>query len=1091
MITLGARTDFSFMRGYGTAKQWLERCEEIGVDALAITDYCSTWGHVGFYEAFKKSKTKLIYGVQLPVVAVLEKDASHDLVTLLAKNRDGLEAIYRALAVAQEQMYYRPRLTWEQVAKLAKDCFVIVNECSIGRIDHIRKVKGVMVGARPDRDRMVALVRSGDFPVVPCVAPVVPKVEDRALYQLMQAVSNSQRVGEVEGSVHPLMRRTDYEGAMRACGVEPLGEWFDLAARIAGECNVEFPQATKIKIAKDQKAAQKLLVDQCFEGAKRLGVLLADGKGHATEYGKRLERELAVIKEKQFEDYFLFVGELVRWAKERMFVGPGRGSSGGSLLCYLLGITTIDPIKYGTLFERFIDITRPDWPDIDVDFPDVRRDEVYEFLHKRYGKDHVARLGTISEFGGKSAVNDTAKATGVKFDIARELGKVIEGYVVSGQQVSTLKTIFEKDKMAKSIVDQYPTLGLAARIEDHARHHGVHAAGVVVTNEPVSSFGAVDKHGTIAMDMKMAEKIGMIKMDVLGLRTLSVIQDVCDQVKIKPSTLYDLDFLKGDKKVWDVFNKDRVTGIFQFEGHAVRQLMKQIKMEQFNDLAALTSLARPGPLSGGAAALWVDRRAGEIKWDYKHPSLKPHTESTFGTIVYQEQAMSIVRDLGGFDEPAVNGFRRAIGKKLPEQLRTYREQFLAGCKTWHERGTMVVPLDRAPIPDEIAADLWDEMCEFGSYAFNLAHAVAYSMISYMAAHLKAYHPLEFAVANLRNASDADQGKALLRELAEEGFEYVPFDPQRSAASWSIIDGKIVGGFDSVVGIGPKTAQLLLEKREAGGKKWLDKLTDSQRDKLTRADNTPWHQLTYFQRTYAKLYSDPENYISTVTPVGITPPVYLIKDIPAVKGKYRFLGRIVRKMVKDKNSPEQVAKRSGEKWTKQPYYVSLIFADDTGEIGTTINYLKYDSFKWLLDSPFEGKDFLVKGDNIRGDGGMRWLFIDAIYEITPDASTGENDVREEERQEEGAGEPAAAGRKRRGVPSGRAGRDRDGQYGRGSDCSGEQAGNVRGLRKQSGGNPASTGRTGRAGGQPRVRSGKGTGGKRDQGRRPRVRRRDEE
>jgi DNA polymerase-3 subunit alpha len=983
MITLGARTDYSFMRGYGTPKQWLARAEEIGCNALAITDYCSTWGHVGFWDAFQRSKTKLIYGVQLPVVSQLEKDPSHDLVSLLAKDAGALKDIYDAISIAQEQTYYRPRLTWAQIAELSKTCHIIVNECSVARVNVFKKIKGVMLGARPVRDRMASLVRSGEFRVVPSVVPVVPKIEDKAAFDLLQAISNSKRIGEVGGSVHPLMRRTDYEGAMRGCGVEPVGAWFDLAARIAEECNVgTFPHASKIKIAKNQKQAQIELRMWCAAGAKRLGISLKA----QSDYANRLERELAVIAEKKFEDYFLFVGSLVRWAKGRMFVGPGRGSSSGSLLCYLLDITTIDPLKYGTLFERFIDITRPDWPDIDVDFPDVRRDEVYGYLHKAFGVDHVARLGTVSEFGGKSAINDTAKATGVKYEIAREMGKVIEGYIVSGQQVSSLKTMFEKDPLAKSIGAAHPPLLLATAIEDHARHTGVHAAGVVVTNEPVASFGSVDKHGTIALDMKMAEKIDMIKMDVLGLRTLSVMQDVCDQVAIKPASLYNLDFLGGDKKVFEVFNKDRVTGIFQFEGHAVRQLMKQIKVERFDDLAALSSLARPGPLSGGAAALWVDRRSGEVDWDYKHPSLKPHVESTFGTITYQEQAMGIVRDLGGFDEPAVNGFRRAIGKKLPEQLRTYREQFLAGCKTWHERAREAYGVKPGAaliaIPDEIAAELWDEMCEFGSYAFNLAHAVAYAMISYMAAHLKAYHPLEFAVANLRNAADAEQGKQLLRELADEGFEYVPFDPMLSKATWSIQKGKIVGGFDSVVGIGTKTAELLIEKRNKGGKKWMEELTESQREKLTRADNTPWHQLTYFQRVYADLYASPENYISTSTPAGVTAPVYLIKDIPSKKGTYRFLGRIVRKMVKDKNSPEQLAKRGGEKMLEKSTFVNLILADDTGEIGSTINRFKVPSYGWLLDHPTEGKDYLIKADIIRDDGGMRWLFIDVILELTP-------------------------------------------------------------------------------------------------------------
>ena len=364
------------------------------------------------------------------------------------------------------------------------------------------------------------------------------------------------------------------------------------------------------------------------------------------------------------------------------------------------------------------------------------------------------------------------------------------------------------------------------------------------------------------------------------------------------------------------------------------------------------------------------------------------------------------------------------------------------------------------------------MCEFGSYAFNLAHAVAYAMISYMAAHLKAYHPLEFAVANLRNAADAEQGKQLLRELADEGFEYVPFDPAISKATWSIQKGKIVGGFDSVVGVGPKTAELLMEKREKGGKNWMNDLTDSQRDKLMRADNTPWHQLTYFQRTYTKLYEDPENYISPVTPAGVSRPVYLIKDIPAAKGKYRFLGRIVRKIVKDKNSPEQLAKRGGERLNSNTTFVNLIFADDTGEIGTTINRFKVDQFKWLLEAPTEGKDFLIKGDNIRDDGGMRWLFIDAIFEITP-PSTGETDVRKEESEagleaERGSGAERGAGKR-----GNRRDAARGVRHGAGDGTGDEpEAGDVRRLRKGAVPRPARPDAHRGRDAKPRVRSGAG-------------------
>lgn len=1038
MITLGAQTDYSFLRGFGTVEQWAARCEALGIPALCIADHCSTWGHTAFYLGMKGHSTKLLYGVSLPVVTTLAKDQQHDLVTLIARSTAGLSELYKAMGTAEEQMYYKPRLTWEQVSELAKEaCFVVVNEASIGSLPNMRLVPNLILGARPVRDHMRTLIRDSGLPIVPAYMPRYPRIEDKECYTLFQAIAAGVRFGEADQQGVPLLRQGDYEAMMRAIGIEPQKKWFRLAADVAEECSVSFPQATKIKVD-----APKSLGDRAAEGAARMGINIVDGP-----YAERLRRELHVIREKDFEAYFHFVADLCAWARERMFVGPARGSSAGSLLCFLLGITTVDPLKFGTLFERFIDITRPDWPDIDIDFPDTRRDECFTFLREKYGVDHVARLGTVSEFGAKGAVNDTAKALGVPYDVAREAGRILDGHVISGQlRGGSLADLLRCDPLLAKIIEKHPELAIAGKIFEHARHHGVHAAGVVVVNEPARTFGHVDKHGVISMDMKQAEKIGMIKMDALGLRTLSVIQECCDLVEIDPRTLYNLDW--KDQKVFDLFNADRVTGVFQFEGHAVRQLMKQIKVESFDDLSALTSLARPGPLVGGAAAAWCDRRNGKAEWDYEHPSLEPHLRSTYGTIVYQEQAMSIVRDLGGFDEPAVNKFRRAIGKKEPEELKKFREMFLEGCKTWHERGEVIASGDsstqimlkslkaREPIPEETAAELWDSMCEFGSYAFNLSHAVAYSMISYMAAHLKAMYPLHFAVANLRNAADDDQGKQLLRELADEGYEYVPFDPHRSEATWAIIDGKLYGGFDSVKGVGPKTARELLAKREANPGDWLhEDLTESQRDRLTKQDNTPWHSLTYFGRAYASLYDDPLKYRSKNLKSGVSPPVYRIKDIPAQKGTFRFLGKVLRKWSKSSDK--------GTHW-------NIIFADDTGEIGATINRFKVSGFDWLIESDTDNRDFLVKGDIIGDD--RRWLFIDQVVELD-----GANDGRSEEGRgakadtgaEQGAA-PADGGAAGAGTASRSPRRGRKDRAGSGADGS-VRAG--RGLRQDAEPQPA--------------------------------------
>jgi DNA polymerase III alpha subunit len=961
VIVLNAKTDYSFMRGYGLPQQWLERARQIGVTDFGIADYCSTWGHSFFRQAFKGTGIKLIYGVQLPVVTRLDKDPRHSLVTLLAT--DALPPLYELVTKANEQAYYRPRVTWDQIAKFPG--IVIVDETLNIHAKYAKKY--------PTAEKAGAY------------GPRFPSPELRAGYNLMQGISGDQRMGEIEFDAVHMLRQSEFDALYPAADKK-------LMAKIAKACVADIPPGTLI-VPKVYKNKRKQLEKMAFDGAIKLGLIDEDGKGNAKTqstwltlgYAERLKRELDVICAKNFEDYFFFVTDIMQWASKRMFVGPGRGSAGGSLLCFLLGITTVDPLKFGTMFERFIDITRDDLPDIDIDFPDVRREEVFNYLKDTYGAERVARLGTVSEFGGKSAINDTAKALGVPREIAQDIGRLTEG--VGQGVVITPARIFGMDGHTalltpeqEKMVEKYPQIKQAVLIDSHVRHHGVHAAGVVVTQGKVTDHGSLTKDGVLTMDMRQAEKIGLVKMDALGLRTLTVIQDCCDLAGIDPRTLYTLDW--EDTEVYDkVFNADRVTGIFQFEGNAVRSLMKGIKVERFDDICALASLARPGPLVGGAAGHWVKVRRGDEEPRDLHPSL----ESTYGVIAYQEQMMQIMRDIGGFDVPSVNGARRAVGKKDPEKLKSYRGQFVAGAYQYFTKDRVNYTVDVTQVDPAIkqAEALWDELEEFGSYAFNLAHAVEYGMISFMTAWLKTKYPLQFAAACLRNAADDEQGKSLLRELSEEGYEYVTFDAEKSQASWSIQDGKLYGGFTAVRGIGTKTAATLVAARDANPTGWMDGLTESMRKKIENGV-TPWASLTYFQDTFGDLYKDPSSFKRSYAPAGFKPPILKLKDIPEAKGSYAFLGRIKRVMKKDQNDEARVAKRGGQKYDKNTWFINLIIEDDTGEVGATINRFKAESFAWLTEEVMEGRDFFFRG-NIIADG-RKWFFIDNIVELAETEGT---------------------------------------------------------------------------------------------------------
>ena len=914
MIHLDCKTEYSFMRGYGSVEKWVARAKEIGAPAIGISDWCSTWGHV----PFSKSDINVLYGVQVPVVQTLDKEQTHGIITLLAK-RD-VKVLYDIVTLAHEQTYYRPRIKWSQLAGLGDDIALIVNECPLGQLANIDKLGFGSIAISPVRSVLHRVIE--EFSCIATGGPVYPFVEDREGYDLVQAISSGHRIGEDSPVGYHMLSRQEYEAALLDQGIDVRQGWFDNAEGIVASCNAQIPRASLIHVEGD-------ILELAKQNAKRLGI---DLNG---PYGDRLQHEVSIIREKNFESYFLFVSDLVNWAKDRMLVGPGRGSAGGSLLCFLLGITDVDPLVHGTLFERFLDPTRSDYPDIDVDFPDNKRELVFTYLGEKYGKDRVARLGTISRFGGKSAITDAGKAFGMSLSIIRDINKLWD----AGNDY--LAPFFAQ--LSKDLLEKHPYIVKASLLEDVPRHSGVHAAGVCITSEPISNFGPIDRNGTIALDLHTAESVGLIKMDALGLRTLAVLDAVGHPM---PKTF-------DDPKVWEIFNNDKVTGVFQFEGQAVRGLMRGMKVDRFEDLCALTSLARPGPLVGGAAENYVKRRGNHEEWEYLHPALEEYLNETYGTLVYQEQAMAIVRGLGDFNVAEVNQFRKAVGKKDPVLLASFRAKFIenAGEK----------------IGGDQANELWDEMSEFGSYAFNKSHAVAYSMISYWCAYMKAYHPLEFALAQLNNAADDEQGKALLREM---DHEYITFDPNISQVNWSIHDDKLVGGFTSVRGIGSKTAENMISLREEFGDSWMDHLTESQRNKITSKFNTPWDDLNRFQRLYSDLYENPMGYRSKSLPNGSSGPIYKIVDIPAEKGTYIFLGTLKR---------IQPRTKVDEKGNEQGDFCNLYFEDDTGDIGCTISRRAWPSYKWLLEDDYENKDFIVKGAQINDDGRV-WLFIEKLIQL---------------------------------------------------------------------------------------------------------------
>lgn len=951
MIHLNTKSGYSFLRAYGTPKQIVSRASELGLKTVGIADYCSTWGHIQFQKEAKKAGLFPSFGVTLPVCLQLDKDPRHDLVTLIATSEAGLQELYKAVARAQSQMYYRPRLTWNQVRELkTRDLAVIVEHVRIETKD-IPAAQNYPVALRPAAGHMIGLIKNGDATPIAALGASYPKIEQRDGFDMLRQTSNTQRIGEIDQQPFHMMSEKEYRHALAQLKVD--GAIVERAFAVAegylagGVASVSIPRARNLTFDNAQARLHQL----CIDGAATRELNVGAGV-----YRERLDAELEVIRAKAFADYFIFVADLVQWAKERMFVGPGRGSSGGSLVCYLLGITEVDPITHGTLFERFIDITRNDWPDIDVDFPDRSRPEVLAYLIKTYGAARVAKIGTVAELGGKSALNDTARALKIPFSDARLVARLMS-------EDMTLEEAFE-DKAIAMMAEQHPNLKRAALLEGQPRHHGVHAAGIIVTADDISRYASVDEESVAALTLKDAEEIGALKMDALGLRTLSVIEDCCKEAGLVPAKLYHLPL--DNDETFNLFRSDLLTGVFQFEGNTVRGLTRSITVDRFSDLCALTSLARPGPLEGGAATNWVKRRNGEEETTYEHALLEPLLSETYGTIIYQEQMMNVVRKIADFSIEDTNKFRRAIGKKLPEELKKFEAQFLenAGAK----------------VGEKIAKSLWHQMEESGSYAFNYSHAVAYSMVSYITAYLKAHYPLEYGLAQLLNARDEDTSKALLQELERAGTEIVPFDPERSGVNWRIERGQLIGGYLNVKGIGLKTAEKIVGLREEVGVHWRAKVGAGILKKIEDPANWEWADVGRLQRRIRHLYDAPDTFISKSTPKGVGQGAVRICDIPTGKGSYLLCGQLVKKTLRDSNDPERVARR-GNKTAGPQTFLNLILNDGTGEIGMTINRFKYAEMGATIwhDKEAEGRLFLVRGTCISADG--RWLMVDKITDVS--------------------------------------------------------------------------------------------------------------
>jgi DNA-directed DNA polymerase III PolC len=784
------RTSYSFRHAYGSPKDAVARLKEIGWTDAPLAD-TTVFGYDEWSKAATDAGLKPIFGATIAVTPSLNaKKPVVDGFTFLAN--ESIQPVNLLISKATAQFRYVPQLTYADIANVEGVYKIAGYRARLDELDPADENLFIGLSVATPKGFVREAQRRG-FRFIAHQENRYAAEDQRYDYE-----TACGRGASLQTYPQHILSDEEWTAAIEAKGLGDL-TWVALRNRMVvfDNCNATLPKASLI----DPKPSQTLR-ELCEEGAKELGVDLSN-----PVYAERLDTELKVIADKKFDNYFHLLSDLLRWARREMLVGPGRGSSAGSLVCYLLRITEVDPIPHGLLFWRFIDPNRPDYPDIDTDFSATERDQVIEYLKQKYGADRVAKIGAVSMWQSKNAMNETAKAMGVsKYETTAVIGSVTKYAAGDSRSDHALQDAFDQTANGKAFLQRHPEMAVAGRLGGNPSHSTTHAAGLILTNEPLSLYVAMDaRTQTAQIDGPTAEKRGAIKLDALGLTSLSIFQDALRLAGLPVDHLSHVPL--DDPAAFDVLNKGHFCSLFQFDGRALQNLTREVHVSSLYDISTLSALARPGPLNSGAASSWVKRKNGREEVTYVDPRLEPYLKPYLGLLIMQESVMLIARELAGLDWNAVAALRKAIGKSMgPEAMRAYGDPFREG-------------LIANGFEPETANRLWQDILGFGGYGFNLSHSIAYATVSYWSCWLKAHYPLEFAAAALTHQDDSEKQIALLRELAQEGVSYVPIDAEQSTDQWRVgyRDGRkvLVGPLSNCIGLGPKMQQSILSARARG------------------------------------------------------------------------------------------------------------------------------------------------------------------------------------------------------------------------------------------------------------------------------------
>jgi len=840
-VHLHVHTQYSLLDGACRIKDLLSLAAEYKMPALAMTDHGNMFGAVDFYQTAIKMGVKPIIGCE----AYLAPGSRHDKgpqqgpsshLLLFAQDEEGYRNLMRLVSASYlEGFYYRPRIDRELLASYSKG-LMASSACLKGAVSQ-PLVQGNYNAAMRAADELYQIFGKGNFylEMMDHGIPDQKKVNEGLMklskdLTLPLIVTNDVHyLEQYQSKAHDALLCIQTQSflndpkRMRLSTDEfffKSPEMMERQFSWAGDAlknTVEFADKCNVDLRFDQyhlprydppggQSRESFLEDLCMRGiGERYGEMTPQLK-------ERLDHELSIIKKMGFVSYFLIVWDFIHYSRQRGIpVGPGRGSAAGSLVSYLLGITNLDPIRYGLLFERFLNPERAGMPDIDIDFCFERRGEVIDYVTKKYGKDNVAQIITFGTMQARAAIRDVGRVMNVPYSDVDKIAKMIPA-----EPGMTLKRalhvepqltkVYNDDKIANEVIDT------AQVLEGLNRHASIHAAGVVIGDRPLTEyvplFRTSDGQVTTAFSMKGIAKIGLLKMDFLGLRTLTVISNAIRWVQQTCGEEIDIDHIPiDDSKTYELLSNANSFGIFQLESSGMRELLKKTSPTEFEDLIAILALYRPGPMGSGMLDDFIKRKKGMVEVKYPHLKLEPVLKETFGIIVYQEQVMQMASVLAGFTMAQADNLRRAMSKKIPEVMDQIRRAFVDGCLKCNQ------------IKEMEANKLFDLIDYFSGYGFNRSHSAAYALISYQTAYLKANYPVQFMCALLTSEKDnTDKIVAYVRECEQMGITVLPPDVNESMAEFSVIDEQTIRfGLLAVKNVGQTAIESIVSGRKLDGK----------------------------------------------------------------------------------------------------------------------------------------------------------------------------------------------------------------------------------------------------------------------------------